>query len=706
MKPKESDRNYDELHTMELECVFRMANLIKIGKKHEAVALCRCILSDLTFTQNHTRRAMQYMMADRFDMNALQQILSNQETSRHEGRSYDLEEIEKEALKTPFQLPNLLQAKTAKDSTGKKNQSVSIPVFPNATLEAFQNALVFTMHLLASFQLEDSRKSLASENKAQDSIRADAIRDEIQKIKLLTRQYPVLYGWESARELKLAEKAPVFPLDVFPTSVTQHIQAICRSKQIHTNQFANVLLSACSFVYKRNYSVGFNPQNVEPLTFYHMLVADPRSGKSRAISLFEDAVRPINDKLQDIKQAQQNEYRQRLQANETSDEAISYLVENQNFNDDSYDLLATITDATTEKVETLMQYNNGETFLLNDEPGIIKSISKIERINGARNDFFRRMYSGQSHRTARIGRSSVYVKDGRLSMLIGSQPLEAVRFFSNIGLIESGMTARFSVGVSDALENQDENHVEDASASVQWFQNFVQSEYYRTREAKQNDLLLFDSSALDLLHTFKNRQQAKNYDTCEFDDYYIRNIPSFAIRVAGLLHLLRCYEENINPLEKRIGTKIMKNALRIVEYFLQSMSWVTNKYDSIQINKLASQIMRYAYASPTLSHKKGQIFRKFQSFHISGKEIARALNQLEEHNFIKTIRTRDPNSDTHYINQIVFRALSVEDQERYGFAPLKQAEQATEPMEPVDERVDDITYSQPVISNTTSPPMQ
>ncbi|MGI6734289.1 MAG: YfjI family protein [Anaerovoracaceae bacterium] len=263
-----------------------------------------------------------------------------------------------------------------------------------------------------------------------------------------------LHEWEKPTLLETNQPMEFNP-DWLPAPLGEYAFCVAESVQVPVDMAAISILTVLSLCNSKNYIVQVNQDHFEPLNLFCVIVADPSERKS---SVLREVTSPISDFEEEENQRLAPDIarsitRKKILQKEVQflqdkavknpscrDEAISKAIELDEF-EEVRPKRYLADDVTMEKLTSLLYENNGKIGIFSGE-GQIFSVFSGQYSKKENFDVVLKAYSGESIRVDRLGRSSEYIKNPALTMLLAVQPSVLDEVINNKNFQGRGLVGR------------------------------------------------------------------------------------------------------------------------------------------------------------------------------------------------------------------------------------------------------------------------
>lgn len=434
---------------------------------------------------------------------------------------------------------------------------------------------------------------------------------------------------------------PEFPADTLPPVVRDYVQAVAETTQTSVDMAAVASLAILSICLQGKYRIWGKSDWWEPLNTYCVIVLPPAERKSAVISLMtaplEEYEQEINAAMDtqiiesQMKKAVLEKERRMLEdkvskgkadASELADKAkeISAFQETQ-------PLKLFVDDVTAEKLASVLAENRSKAAIVSAEGGIFDILSGIYTKN-VNIDVFLKGHSGDTIRVDRIGRASENIIHPALTMLLAVQPGVLNGMMSNDTFRGRGLTARFLYSMPKSYLGMRSFHTEPIPETVKTeYTKLIRS--LLEVDCKEEPILLSEEATSALKALYLDNESHLCTDLAEIADWAGKYVGA-VLRIAGLLHAAQHH----GFLEfTEVSGKIMENAVRIGEYFLEHAKAAYSLMGADPVNKQGEYLLDAIKRGQVSEFSRRDAMRMCRRFH-NTESLQPVLNRLCEYGYI------------------------------------------------------------------------
>ena len=291
-------------------------------------------------------------------------------------------------------------------------------------------------------------------------------------------------------------------------------------------------------------------------------------------------------------------------------------------------------DITPEHMGTMAALHNGRMALVSDEGGIFDILAGRYSKNGAPNlDLFLKGYSGSAVRVDRGTRSPVVIDKPAISLGISPQPETLIRLGAMPGFRARGVLGRIGYLLPASLLGYRGLCGPEIPARVLTNYEIFIKNLLETASDEGPQMIRLSTRAYQewkefSLHIEKGMQPGGEY---EFIKDWCGKLPGFAVRIAGLIHIMG----GVSP-EIPLGT--MANALELAGVFLNHALFVFDMIGADESVGVARKIMSWAEREVRPEFSKSECFNSLRGSYPTMDKMEPGFKMLEERNHIIVVK--------------------------------------------------------------------
>jgi hypothetical protein len=307
-------------------------------------------------------------------------------------------------------------------------------------------------------------------------------------------------------------------------------------------------------------------------------------------------------------------------------------------------------DITPEHMGTMMALHNGRMNLISDEGGYFDILAGRYSKNGDANlDLFLKGHSGSPVRVDRGSRPPVTINNPALSMGIAPQPATLIKLGRQPGFRERGVLGRIGFLMPQSLLGYRTGNGPAIPAMV--FKNYNQFikklldmphvgqsvaafDSFECEAAVVNlQILKLAPAAYHEYEDFKQHiePELRPGGQYEFVKDWCAKLPGFAVRLAGLLHIMG----GGGP---EISLETMGKALELAYVFLEHTLYVFDLLGADESLDAAKKIWSWVERTRSLEFSKSECFNALKGSFPNMAAIEPGFKALEEHNHIVIVK--------------------------------------------------------------------
>lgn len=394
---------------------------------------------------------------------------------------------------------------------------------------------------------------------------------------------------------------PVFPVDVFPDWIADHVRQVAKELQAPIDLPAMLAVTALATCAAKRAEVWLTRSWREQLCLYLVVALPPGAGKSPVFGLILGPLVELETQLlaealpriqdQETRRAVvEKQQRKAIDKGETN-EALMYGDELRNMKIEPEPRLF-VDDVTVEKLGEMLREQGGRLALTSTEGGLFdQMIGRYSEKVKASLDPYLQMWSGDTVRVDRIGRGSVVIDKPALTIGVTVQPTVIAALAQRPELKGRGLTARFmyslpksNVGFRNMVVDVDLDPV-------------IQRTYERHLEDLWRNLNTYQTSPLRLEVTPQAKAEFMAWRQLLEQERrpggiltglieWSQKVESSVARLAGLLHIAHGKNSQIDMAD-------MRGALTVGEYWITHAQAVHEMWGTDPVTHAAQQIVRW-----------------------------------------------------------------------------------------------------------------
>ena len=443
-------------------------------------------------------------------------------------------------------------------------------------------------------------------------------------------------------------KLPKFPTDCLTSWIADFVKAISEETQTSEDMAAvatlGVLSIPCNKVYKIEGKFGW----YEPTPLYCAIIAKPGERKSAIMThvtktLYEhetqanEQLKPEIAKNQAERSILEKEL-ERLKATavkkgsfENRQEVLEKAEELASF-EDLKPLRLLADDISPEKLASLLADNNGRMAIVSAEGGIFDIMSGrySQNINI---DVFLKAHAGDTLRVDRIGRSSDYIKEPALSLVLTIQPDVLTGIMQNQSFKGRGLTARFLYSIPTSKVGA--RNIESKPAP-----EYIKTKYSCNLRAMLDVkvpetpyIVRLSHEAYKLSVEFAKKLEPRLIGALEHIADWASKLHGAILRIAGILHVAE--HSTGNPWEREISKETLGNAIKIGGYFIEHAKAAFAMMGADKNIDGCKYVLKWIEKQNDTVLKKRDIFRGNRGRFKEVAEIEPVLKLLCEYGYLK-----------------------------------------------------------------------
>lgn len=390
--------------------------------------------------------------------------------------------------------------------------------------------------------------------------------------------------------VKSMYKLPPFPVDSFPKSIKEYVEAVAESSQTPPDLAASMVLAVAGTAMAQSFTVSVNPDWHEPCNLFLAVAMPPASRKS---AVFKEVTKPIRSAELRAKKdmaplLEENQHTRQIQLKKIKKLEGEIIKATDDDVSGKYEEIKSIRaqlpvelkiprlvvdDISPEALASLLAANNGKLAIMSAEGGIMDIIAGRYNKNGPNLDVFLKGHAGDTIHVDRQGRGPDYVESPTLIMGLAVQPdfIEGMAI-GNRGFLGRGFLARFLWGLPRSTVGFREIDPVPVNPRIRVDYENLMAKLFRpwkravTNEETSQKTLILSPQAQSELRKFREeteislRPHGKLYPVADWGG----KLPGAVVRMAALLHGLAHPDL---PAQEPISGETMLAAIAIGRYF-------------------------------------------------------------------------------------------------------------------------------------------
>ena len=369
--------------------------------------------------------------------------------------------------------PESEEANLEKDSPAPQTRPVIPEGERNTRLSLFAGKLLI--------RLGDSEETLNKFLSEAERCSPPLLEEELEQIWHSAQKYyrrisampsyipPEEYGlmksqnWEEPISLDSMD-LPEFPVDALPKPISNFVLEVAEMLQVYPDMPAFCALGVLSLCFQKKFAVRINPDWLEPINLYLLVIADPSEKKSPCLKQmtapvlrFEESWNRNHETEIELSQekksacsAKRELARKNLAKGKGTEEELAAAVKEDLEFIPKEKIRLFLDDVTPEKLTSQMASNGGVCSIMSAEGGVFRNFAG--GYSGSTNcDTLLKAYSADTIRVDRMTRIGETISFPALTLLIMLQPKVLSSLMSNEDFLGRGLNARILYSIPKSL---------------------------------------------------------------------------------------------------------------------------------------------------------------------------------------------------------------------------------------------------------------
>lgn len=458
--------------------------------------------------------------------------------------------------------------------------------------------------------------------------------------------------WSVPKPLRSDKSSlPPFPISCLPIIPQAMAVGIAKSTSTDVAMAGTAILSSLSHCFSGVYRMEGKPDHTEPITLYSLILAEPSERKSPVLRqikepyvMFANDYNNQNRERIYLSQEERNKKSaeiERMQKTEniTAEEIAKKKAELDETPCACFKRVC-VDDVTPEALVGLLQ-DNKSMLMISAEAGVFKNFGG-RYCNGIPNlDLFLKCWGGESYQKDRCNAPPIYLKQPYLSICLCGQPYILGELFDNQAFRASGMIARFLYCFPKSKVGSRKYETETVNEKfTESYKNLVYSALKTKYDRNGGDEILLHFTAEAKV------EFAKYYDTAiepklltdfaECQDWGGK-YHGLILRLCGLLHCIKCVQENVSPESREVELLTLGQAIDIAEYYKQQARYAYRIMGADSVTDDAEYILNKLKANGIVKTNSRELLRMCRKFK-SISQMSEPLRLLTDNGFIRQIK--------------------------------------------------------------------
>lgn len=459
-------------------------------------------------------------------------------------------------------------------------------------------------------------------------------------------------------EKSAAEALPPFPVDTFP--LAPFVYSTAKSLQVDPSMVAVPTLAAVAIAARRNFFVNPDADWMEPLNLYATTAAEASERKTAVMGAVIKPLAEYENEWNIEHAAVVDEYRDRLEVTEAeiiatkkkiaagkaSLEDLSELTARRRQLQENPErfLRLTAADATPEALERLLMNNGGVIALVNDEGGILTTVTGGRYSDVRSLDTILKGYSvnGPAIQIDRKGSpDAIRIEKPCVTLNIMCQPVTVRKLVSDDEFNQRGLTARFLYAFPPScLPNRLARSNATPRQAVEGYAKIMRCLLALRDNGGEPRVIRFSEEAANGRDAwfYEIRDRMMELDPEDPFRAWLGKLDGQTARIVGLLHLLLYMDKaDTTPIE----AETYQGGVMIARYFLANAEYAFSMSGASesQAEKDARYIWKRIRESGQAKVAKRDLIRLCRRFK-GAEEMESGLKELTERGYIRVEERR------------------------------------------------------------------
>ena len=521
-----------------------------------------------------------------------------------------------------------------------------------------------------------------------------AMQDEKVRAELATKDFSQVIdtdhtaddGWDDPLPFAQAD-LPAFPVEALPDVLGRFAAAVARSTQTPVDMAANSVLTVVSACMRNLYKVEGKADWHEPTNIFNVNIADPSERKTAVITM---AVKAVNKFVKEYNERHKVEYemsratKQKLENRKNSllsssrkkgedksaeefNDALRSVIEQLAGFHEIKPLKIYVDDTTPEKLTETLAENGNAISIISSEGGIFDVLSGTysSKVNI---DVFLKAYSGETILVERIMRSSVYVEEACLTILLSVQPIVIEELMKNKKFRHRGLTARFLYSFPKSFVGERSLESDPVPEDVYLaYEDLIYNILSETRGTSP-EIIRLTPEAREVLIGYNDWVEKLLADEYSVYSDWLGKLVGNTLRIAGILARASVLKRDVGDALLQsddpvmIDKATMENAIKIGRYYFVH---AINAYSSMGVSsdyKSTLMVLNKIKQNRLTAVTRRDIMRLCRWIG-SADEAQSVINHLEDYGFVRLsaidnsdkLRTGRPKNGLYTVNPHIYK---------------------------------------------------
>ncbi len=365
----------------------------------------------------------------------------------------------------------------------------------------------------------------------------------------------------------------IFPLEVLPESLRILCSRASIAYSVPDGVVATILLTLTSSVIGNSVRVSPKPDWKEPVFLWSIIVGESGSGKSPVLNKFMEALKHLE---------KEERYKYRIALDEWNLEQIKYKSEQKKDKLPSPEPVMSrliVNDTTVEALSITMRNSPRGVLVHQDElAGFIKAQGQYKR-GGNDQERYLELWDCKSWAIDRSVRGCSYVPNTGCSIIGGIQPGILSKVFNEDSFF-NGLFPRFLIThIPKGLYNTSKFSLNQGDEDL-WreiirrlYRSDLQQDSYGYNDSH---ILAYSPEGLDHFNKFRERTLSLGNYTTNRIKGFLPKIIAYAVRISGILHLLK------DSKDVQVSLETIEDGIKVANYYIGQCVYIIENYGKKQ----------------------------------------------------------------------------------------------------------------------------
>ncbi len=452
-----------------------------------------------------------------------------------------------------------------------------------------------------------------------------------------------------------------FPVEVLPDAARSFVLDVSIAFNVHAGVVATLLFSSLSISLRGRYKVERHKNHTELMTLYSLIIMPSGKMKTPLMETFLKPIKNIQRKIQEefIEKKELIEIDRDLKLQEIKN--LKRRVSKKGRSGDLIQQIVALRKKLPDKPVPPSLFTNtftpaGLAKELAKQKGILSIVSSelgtLKSLNPKKDDILLHGWDGESYFYTKA-EDSVKIENPCITVLLATQDKNAATMLSKADFQEDGLLGRFLCIRPPAIGPYSVSTTEVPKSSLGWFENLVSEILARTMKMDSQVLLPLSTESSDWNKFHHWTQDAASKNGMPALKSFYRKLAGTALRFAGFLHILHCYESE-KPFSDPISFDHVKAGIQVAQFYEQHALAILD-VEKNEVLELAQCILGYLKDLRKTEVTVREISRGKNKLRGGVHKLEAPLSLLEAHGYI--VRFTHGNSKRIIVNPKFFLFL-------------------------------------------------